>query len=224
MPKFSDDSETFLNEIIAMLRNLNIDIENESVNFAEEFGKDVDVWEKYTLRSHTLLVLNQFSKYDIYNNQAFPDWLDKKSFRIFLVLHDIGKPFAIKRGSKKNQGIYNKIFVENILSKLGVPNTKFFAELVSEDIIGKYIKEKCSLDESISAIAEHASNSGMDIKKFYISLMILFMCDAGSYTKDSGGLESLDWLFQFDPIGRELSFSEKIYPKIKILDEMIRKA
>ena len=53
----------------------------------------------YTIKEHTMNVLNQFEKY--FSNSFSEIEIDV--FRLFLLLHDIGKPIAHKKGNRDNQ-------------------------------------------------------------------------------------------------------------------------
>ena len=63
------------------------------------YSGDVGVWEGYTLKEHTLMVLNQYEKY--FGDKKLPGNLDHRVMRVALALHDIGKPEAVKIGSKQ---------------------------------------------------------------------------------------------------------------------------
>jgi len=214
MPKFNTTPEQFLNKITGLLKNMNTQVGETKINYAEEFSKNVGVWEGYTLKEHILLVLNQFSKYDFYDNAFFPDWIDKDSFSIMLALHDIGKPFAVVTSSKSDQSRYNTVFVKDIMLKLEILEAKMYSELVSEDVIGEYIKGHIDTNQATTIISEHAKECDLDKSKFYQLLKVYYMCDAGSYTADSGGQKSLDWIFIFDWKNRKILFSEIVNKKI----------
>jgi hypothetical protein len=222
MPKFNSTPKKILNNTLLQLNTLSIITENKKIIYKKEFYKDTAVWEKYTLKKHIQLVLNQFFKYDYYDNDFFPRWMNKKAFTIMLILHDIGKPFSIEISNKINQGTYNKIFVKDIMLKLKIRNTQIYSELVSEDMLGKYIKEETTLNKTVKNITKHANECKFEVTKFYTLLKIYYMCDASSYTKNSGGKESLDWMFIFDEKNRRILFSEKVRDKIIKLNNAIQ--
>jgi hypothetical protein len=223
MPKFQDTPEEFLNKILLSIKGTTTKIDSNKIDFVEEFKKDAGVWEGYTLREHIIFVLTQFSKYDAFDGVMLPTHIDKNIFRTMLVFHDLGKPYAISLGDKRLQGSYNKLFLEKAQSKISSQNIKLFAELVSEDTLGKYIKQEYDLNQTFSSIATHAKNCNTPIKEYYTLLKIYYMCDASSYTKDAGGQESLDWLFAFNHHNRIISFSEKVAPRMDLLNKMIIK-
>ena len=53
----------------------------------------------YTIEGHTLNVFGQFERYFSNNFSE----VDVEVFQLFLLLHDIGKPIAYKRGNRSNQ-------------------------------------------------------------------------------------------------------------------------
>src|SRR5690606_7891806 len=53
----------------------------------------------YTITEHTINVLNQFEKYFA---SQFSE-IEIEMFRLFLLLHDIGKPNSHKKGNRDNQ-------------------------------------------------------------------------------------------------------------------------
>ena len=65
-------------------------------DFAKEFASDAGVWQGYSVKQHTLMVMGQFEKY--YGNITLPANIDKNFFRVILALHDIGVPAAIREG------------------------------------------------------------------------------------------------------------------------------
>lgn len=59
---------------------------------------DVQV-RHYKIKEHTINVLNQFEKYFA---SHFSE-IEIEVYRLFLLLHDIGKPIAHKKGNRENQ-------------------------------------------------------------------------------------------------------------------------
>lgn len=71
-----------------------------------DYEADAGVWEGYTIRQHTLMVMGQFEKY--FSHSSLPANMDRNLFRATLALHDIGKPEAIRMGGKHLQHEYTK--------------------------------------------------------------------------------------------------------------------
>lgn len=189
-------------------------------DFEREYGGDVGVWENYSLKEHTLMVLNQFEKY--FANKELPGDVDKNLFRVLLVLHDIGKPKAILKGNKHLQHQNTIDILLPVLEKLdfSTKELKIASALVSGDAIGDYVKHG-NLVGSVEQIKKFSARSGLPLDKFVDLLIIYYKVDAGSYTKDAGGKESLDYLFNFDFENRNLLFSRNMENKVKKLRKYV---
>jgi hypothetical protein len=61
----------------------------------------------------------------------------------------------------------------------------------------------------------------MPLRQFWETLKIYYMCDAGSYTEDSGGKPSLDRLFTFNHETNEMDFAPETKLKIQKLESQI---
>ena len=125
-------------------------------DFKREFSSNAGVWEKYTIKQHTLMVLKQFDKY--FNSIQLPLGIPHKFFRVMLVLHDIGKPEAIVRGGKQLQYEYTKRLMIPILSELKYTDQEIniATALVSADPIGSYLAKHNSAQKSAEIIRSSA--------------------------------------------------------------------
>lgn len=181
-----------------------------------EYRKGVGVWEGYSLKRHTLMVLGQFEKY--YGDKPLPGSVDKNFFRLILALHDIGKPRAAEEGDKTGQYMYTPEIIEKVLKDFGCDekDINLATMLLGEDFIGKCVK---SGESNIIAnlIRSTIRDTDVSVKDFLELLLIYYKVDAGSYTLDAGGIESLDRLFIFDHEKREIDFSNYSKPQIEKL-------
>lgn len=185
----------------------------------EAFESDTGVWEKYTLKTHTRMIFNIFERY--FAPSMSPEL--RQTMRLFLLLHDIGKPLAIKEtGSKEAQHEYTLRMMESILPgfHLQPDEMELMKALTDQDILGDYMKSLQDIEVSqtqVVAIAERIHQTPGEtlalIKKF-------FLTDASSYTRVAGeGLDdidaqpSLEFLFDFQPEARKMDFSPKLSPK-----------
>jgi len=149
----------------------------------------------YTIKEHTINVLNQFEKY--FSNSFSEIEIDV--FRLFLLLHDIGKPIAHKKGNRDNQYSETiRIIFEN-KQKLNLSDRDFllFKSLLGADSLGLYMQNKISLDDSYFNIIEQSKISNLNAKSFFYLLTVYYQCDVASYTKDAGGLRYLEHLFNY---------------------------
>lgn len=90
----------------------------------------------YVIKQHIQNVFNQFEKY-------FSQDFDKKEiewFRLFLLLHDIGKSIAYKNGNINNQTIETVKLLEQYESELELSKKELstFTALLRVSSIGKY--------------------------------------------------------------------------------------
>ena len=191
-------------------------------SFSHEYASGVGVWEGYTLKDHTLMVLRQFEKY--FSNKGIPVRINKNFFRVVLALHDIGKPKAISKGDKKKQYQYTKEIIMSVLQALDFKDKEIntAAALVSGDPIGEFIKHG-TLGESRKEIKKCARLAGQNVEQFFKLLEIYYKVDAGSYTKDAGGLKSLDHLFLFSPKKGTMDFSSGVKKKVGVLKKEIKR-
>ena len=193
------------------------------LNYYNEFNSNADVTEGHTIKKHTLMVINQFEKY--FKNKELPANLSPNFFRLILALHDIGKPQAIAAGDKRNQHIHTERMIKEFLSDMDFSEKeiKIATALISKDPIGKYFKSG-NLDRSKNEIIEMAQAAEINIEEFFNLLIIFYKCDASSYTRDAGGIFSLDEIFNFNHQDRELDFSDDYLDKIYELEDEVLEA
>jgi len=186
-------------------------------NFEEKLKKSAGVWEGYTVKQHTIMVLKQFEKY--FSLNSLPAGINKNFFRIILAFHDIGKPEAIEEGDKRLQHKFTKKKITRIFERLGitVENENIALSLILGDPVGEYLKGFIDVKKAAEIIVKMAYKSGLQFKKFFELLMVYFKVDSGSYTEDAGGYRSLDHLFVFDRENGNMNFSPFVLEKIKRL-------
>ena len=182
-------------------------------DFKWEFSSNSGVWEKYTIKQHTLMVLNQFEKY--FKNTQLPSEINHDFFRVILVLHDLSKPEAIAWGGKQLKSEYAEKLMISTLSKLQYTEQEISiaAALVAADPIGQYLAKRISAKMSAEIIYMRAREAMLKIDALFSLFRIFYMVDAGSYTKDAGGLKGLDHIFIFDTKKKEMKFSP-VYEKL----------
>lgn len=180
----------------------------------------------YIIKDHIRNVYNQFEKYFSEDfNQNDIDW-----FRVFLVLHDIGKSPAFKVGNREKQYEESIILLDNFKSQLEISDThlKIYKCLLECNSLGKYMESKVSLDVAFNEIMSKYIETGLELDKFFYYLTVYYQCDVASYTKDAGGLPFLEHLFEYyngeKKYNREtklLQFSATYFLKYKLLFDKI---
>ncbi len=214
-------NESIINELNLLLRrdfcseDLIIILEQL---YPDTYEKSVGVWEKYTLKQHTLMVMGQFEKY--FSCKDLPLDFNREIFRLFLALHDIGKPMAISKEGKHLQHKYTQEYISKLFKELGIDSKHFnlVMSLVSSDPIGGYLTEKLDEEKTKEVVRQMAECAGVNARDFFKLLCIYYKVDAGSYTENAGGLKSLDHLFVFDEDNRELNFAINIQHKMDRID------
>ena len=184
-------------------------------DLGKKFNADSGVREKYSIKRHTLMVMGQFEKY--FSGRELPAGMSKNFFRTFLALHDIGKSDAIKKtGDRKNQHRYTVGIMSSVLKQLGFREheTKIALVLVSEDVIGGYIRGHHSGKNATEDLTKMAGDAGLPFYDFLKLLLVFYQVDAGSYTADAGGLKSLDHLFVFDKGKGQMDFSVDVAARV----------
>jgi hypothetical protein len=149
----------------------------------------------YKLVDHTNLVLNQFDKYFI---NSF-DEIYCNLFKFFLIIHDIGKPKAFKKGDKNKQYVYSVEIVMTIWEKLSYSQEDLSIVLVllEGDPIGEYFQNKLSSNSIVNLILSRSNKLDLEPSKLFRFFIIYYQCDIAAYTADVGGLKFLEHLFEY---------------------------
>ena len=207
-------------ETLGVVKKIISELDILDEEFKDLFSMDAGVIENLTIKQHTLMVLRQFDRY--FAGKNFPDGITDDFFRMLFVLHDVGKPIAIQKGDIKLQHQETVKLIEPILKKLDYSDFEINLSkiIIGSDPIGPYLRFG-EIEEAVFKIRKMFKKSGLSSKNFFSVLLIYYMCDASSYTRDAGGLPSLDKLFVFDHENKKLEFSEETQIKMNKLVESI---
>lgn len=180
------------------------------------YASSAHVTEGYTIGQHTVMGGNQFEKY--FKNKPLPiingQPLGKEFFRLMYALHDLGKPISVaETGNKYQQKKYGPEIAREIMTWMKVPQDQvdLASIIIAQDWIGEAILNTYSiLDQSnyqtqIEDIKLQAKSLGIPAKELFKVAQIYYMTDASAYTLDAGGLQSLDYLFDFKPAEGEIN-------------------
>lgn len=200
-----------------------IDTLKTSPFIQELYEMSAGVSEGYSTEQHTRMVLEQYEKYFAEERLAV---LSQEEFRLMLALHDIGKPLAqVRTGSTSAQHEYTKKVLEFSLRATGISSyrVEVLTALVDQDILGEYFKGQVSSEDSAKLIEELAPVIGVPKEDLLDTLKAFYICDAGSYTADAGGVDSLGHLFTFEERGgkRVADFSEETQAKYQSLRSLV---
>jgi hypothetical protein len=123
---------------------------------------------------------------------------------------------------KNLQHKYTVQIVDDVLSQLEYSENeiKLVRSLISTDALGDYIRYG-DLEKNTQRIKGLAFYTGKNPMDFLELLTIFYKVDAGSYTKDAGGKESLDYLFEFNKENHKVDFSHKIKNTVEKLQQAV---
>ncbi len=202
--------------------------------FKDLYAMSVGVWEGYNLGDHTSMVLGQFRKYQMENWNS--SLLTAKEFQLMLAIHDIGKPQAVQEtGKTSKQHEYNSRIVPELVRWLGIPEkkSKLMVALTMQDHLGGFLKDVSrsynvsEKEENAKTVAEkisaEAAKIGVGVEQYFDLITRYYRADAGSYTVDAGGKQSLDYLFEAETAPNQTrAFSEQTQRYYDILDEVVK--
>ncbi len=188
------------------------------------FEQPAGVREGYTLQEHVAMVLGQFQKY--FRGVPFPKNCDQNVFELMLVFHDIGKPQAVAEGDSQRQHAYSVQEIQRVFTELQYPQKtiNIVKALVQDDPIGMYLRDWDGGDlmrdtaEKIIAMSEAAD---MPLKDFWRLLQMYYQVDAGSYTADAGGADSLGHVFAFQPETGHMTYAPSVQDRINQLERFL---
>lgn len=187
----------------------NEELINQVINLDSEFKKYYQTQVRhYTLYEHTLKVLNEFDKY--FNDWKYKEVLSKEKFKVFLAIHDIGKPKAFAEGNKENQHLYSLNIFNDIKENLQLTDDEqnIYAALLTDDPLGKYFQAKLSLSETVKLVQDIAAKINVDINNYFNLLTVYYQVDTGSYTRDADGHYFLEHLFKYQENRKIINESE----------------
>ena len=184
----------------------------------------------YTIEDHAYFVLQQF---ETYFSGCFEHAIcNINLFRLFLALHDIGKPIAFAKGDKSDQYQFTVQILKELDGRVPIKinEINLICSLVGDDPLGLYMQGKMEVAQTAAMVRSMSLRSGLDTKIFFRMMTIYYQCDTASYTKDVGGIPFLEKLFVyhngkklFSPHKYRLVFSPKYENRFKNLEKLLTK-
>lgn len=175
-----------------------IKLAKQTPGYKEIFEADAGNWEKFTLEEHTETTLRLFDQNyaDILPSSILP------TMRMALLVHDLGKPVAVKRGEKANQKHYNDAYAEHFLRQNNVdePTIKLIRTMIGEGMewttylmVQRNWKDEAQLQRDNNryymfcrkAMQEYLGEERVDhetVFGFMNMLEVMQNCDSGAYT------------------------------------------
>ena len=168
-----------------------VDAAKKVPGFKELFEADAGNWEKFSLGEHTETVLRNF-EYN-YADRMPVDLLPM--MKMGLLLHDIGKSEAVKRGDKNNQEQYNIFYAEKFMQAINVGDKEreFVLRMIGpgKRMVEQFLlggRRKEDLDEikkfCANSFQKYTGKKGSDWEAHGVYSMILALqtCDSAAYT------------------------------------------
>lgn len=167
------------------------------------------VWEGYTVEEHSIMVLLMFETFWARHYSA----ADKTFWRLFLLLHDIGKQVAVEKyGTKDRQHETTWPVMMEVLiaAQLDAVQLRRAQGLLDQDTLGNYFKDKITLEQAVQEVKTVAKIIECPMVETLEMIKVFFCCDAGGYTKFAGGCYSLDYLFDVDLPNKKIEFANSL--------------
>lgn len=195
----------------------------KAFDLRQDYDSDAGVDEGYSIRKHTLMVLLQFDSY--FSHRTLPLNMSVTFWRVLLALHDVlAKPEAIRKGNLHHQHkvLYKKLPV--VLKQLGHGKyeAKLAQELLANNCIGAYVQGQMDIPKVMNQAKHLARIAHSSVDEALDAMILYWMVDAGSYTKDAGGKQSLDYLFRFDHQAREMKVNDPTHAKLQLLKSKVQ--
>jgi hypothetical protein len=150
------------------------------------FEQDAGVSENYTIREHTERVYGVFDEQLPFFEPAIAQIKSLDVVRLMkfsLALHDIGKPIAIREKSKRDQHEFTVPILYGQLEKSGFRSeeAQFLEALMGHDELGRFIKGRAVLDETVEFFKNRSRESGLALQDFFLAQVFYYTVDAASY-------------------------------------------
>lgn len=171
---------------------------------------------KESLSEHSVRVLGIYEKY--FASSPLPAFFSANAMRLFLAMHDIGKPLGAKNGPEQHSfhvEVFDSIAKELPLSS---QESMLIREMLADDLIGGYVQGYYSLAQAtqkLDALSAQLNVSSADLLQIYTAY---YHCDAGAYTTMSGGIDRLNFLFE-ESSNQQFVFDTK-YHRFKMSDRL----
>ncbi len=158
------------------------------------YGKFAGVGEGYTVKQHTHMVLDVFTK-DLLPRPRTHEVLERtgltpEAFSFFLALHDIGKGEAVERATsmadrKDLELTITRRMIHQHADELGLkPYLPIFDALLSADLVGDFLKSSGSAadcEKLTKKLLEVAYDANISVIPFLELFLLFHQCDASSY-------------------------------------------
>lgn len=167
--------------------NVIAQLEANDANISNLFAADAGVHEHYTIKEHTLRVLQVFqtqkSYYQLEQLKLAAGVRLSETLIMTIALHDIGKPRAITAGNKWLQHEFTIPILEEQFIKYQYSSNEIdlAKALVDNDIIGELLQGQLTAEQAVTKLQVCANEAHMQLKDFFALQQLFYVSDAGSY-------------------------------------------
>lgn len=180
--------------------------------FGEALSLDAGVSGGYSVGTHSMMVLRMFDQHlttRFEKNNKFDGVVTQGEFRLFLMLHDIGKGLAVQqegkfetRERKRKELEYCGQAIQQMVAK-GVFSEevgKLFMALLDDVTIGKLLTGKITEDEAADELKQAMTKFNLNLEpaKFFSLAKLFHIADAGAYKN----IRRFDGLFEVSEEGK----------------------
>lgn len=178
-------------------------------DFGAALRAPVGVQVSFTLRTHTLRVLDCYEKH--FAQRPGVSRRERGLFRLFLALHDIGKPLAIEAGDKRWQHRFTIDLLRQTRASYPISDREFadWIALVDGDPLGAFLKGEIEAAPAADTIRKMAARSSCAPGDYFKQLVMYYQCDVSSYTRRAGLMKTLDGLFEWEGQTDEIAWDEE---------------
>lgn len=162
-----------------------LDFLSENALVGQLLDADAGLFQHYTVRQHTLRVFGVAAKQDAFMPDVAPPrgttW--KTLFKLAIALHDISKGVAAEAGNKNEHHHLCVPMAEKIMADLRVApkHQLVIRSLIEHDLIGDVMRNRRTVAESHTALADLARDNGMAPVDFFRMQVFFFTLDAASF-------------------------------------------
>lgn len=191
--------------------------------FTKALSLDAGVSEGYCVGTHSMMVVRMFDQHLEHKFAKVKNIISLGEFRLFLMLHDIGKGLAVKeegqfetKERKRKELLYCQNAIDQLIQKKIFDPSKgrIFKGLLHDVTIGKFLTHQINMEQAKieldQAMETHHLENVISKKDFFCLHKIFHTSDAGAYKS----IRRLESLFEVNSKTRKVR-----YTRAKSLEE-----
>lgn len=202
-------------------------LNNSNVNtlitpFTKAFSLNAGVEEGYSIGTHSIMVVRMFDQHLEYKFAKINHIISLAEFRLFLMLHDIGKGLATEEEGqidsterKCKELRYCQEAIDQLVAKgiIELNKGRIFKALLHDVTIGKLLTHKINIEQAKTelnlAMKEYQLEGVISKKDFFCLHKVFHMADASAYK----AIRRLGLLFEVDSVSRKMRYVRSSNPE-----------